>query len=135
MEMKMPEQLKLSIILPAAPETVFHAWLDSALHAEFTGSPAEVDARVGGAFSAWDGYITGEILELIPPKRIVQAWRTEFPQDAPASRLEAIFEPEGSGTCLTLVHTNIPEGQAENYRQGWDDFYFSPLQTYFSSGR
>jgi len=132
----MPEQLKLSVILLAAPETIFQAFLDSAVHAEFTGSPAAVDARVGGAFSAWDGYITGEILEINPPKRFVQAWRTtDFPQDAPDSRLEAIFEPEGSGTRLTLMHTNIPEGQAEDYRQGWDDFYFSPLQTYFSSGR
>ena len=49
-----------------------------------TGSPAEVKARVKGKFTAWDGYISGETLEMKPNIRIVQAWQTtEFPEGSP----------------------------------------------------
>ena len=47
-----------------------------------TGSPAIVDPEIGGAFEAWDGYISGRTLSLEPGRRIVQSWRTsEFAED------------------------------------------------------
>ncbi|HTX80508.1 MAG TPA: SRPBCC domain-containing protein [Longilinea sp.] len=128
----MSESLKLSIELPASPETVYHAWLDGAEHAAFTGSPARIDPRVGGKYEAWDGYISGVTQGLQPPRRIVQTWRTtEFPEDAPDSLLEVLIEPIGTGTQLTLVHTQIPDGQSKEYEQGWQDYYFEPMKAYF----
>ena len=129
----MPENMTLSTIVPASPEKVYRAWLDSAGHAAVTGSPASIDGQVGGKFTAWDGYIEGTTLELNPFSRIVQSWRTsEFPAGSPDSRLEVLLEEAGGGTRLTLVHSNIPDGQAEEYRQGWEDFYFSPMVAYFT---
>ncbi|HVP20600.1 MAG TPA: SRPBCC domain-containing protein [Anaerolineaceae bacterium] len=129
----MPETLKLSTVIPAEPEKVYLAWLDSGMHSAFTGSLAEIDNRQGGRFTAWDGYIEGTTLELQPSRRILQSWRTtEFPEASPDSLLEVLFEPEDKGTCLTLIHTNIPDGQGENYRQGWEDFYFAPMLEYFA---
>lgn len=97
-----------------------------------TGSPAKVDGRDGGAFTAWDGYIWGTFLELTPNKRILQSWRTsEFPEDAEDSQVEILLEEQNGKTKLTLVHTNIPAGQSESYRQGWEDFYFKPMREYF----
>ncbi len=130
----MSESLNLSITLPTSPETLFHAWMDSAGHSAFTGSPAEIDARPGGNFTAWDGYISGTTLELHPFNRIVQSWRTtDFPPASPDSHLEVLFESVPDGTRLTLIHTDIPDGQAEDYRQGWEDFYVTPMADYFSS--
>jgi activator of HSP90 ATPase len=124
---------ELSIILPASAEKLYSAWLTSEGHALMTGSPARVDGRIGGEFSAWDGYIFGRTLELQPPRRILQAWRTtEFPDHAPDSRLEILLKPAEGGTRLTLIHTEIPEGQQESYRQGWQDFYFTPMRIYFA---
>jgi len=98
-----------------------------------TGNPANVDVKVGGKFSAWDGYIFGSTLELEPDQRIVQAWRTtEFPEDAPDSRLEILFEEATKGTKVTLIHSDMPEDQVDSYRQGWEDFYFKPMKEYFS---
>lgn len=129
----MSESLKLSVTLPAKPEAVYQAWLSSREHGAFTGSPAEIDPAPGGAYTAWDGYILGKTLETTPYKRIVQSWRTnEFPEDSPDSRLEVLLEPVGDGTQLTLVHTGIPDGQSQMYREGWEDFYFTPMQEYFS---
>jgi len=32
-----------------------------------------------------------------------------------------------------LKQWNIPEGQAEGYESGWHDFYFTPMQEFFSN--
>jgi activator of HSP90 ATPase len=126
------ESLKLSVDLPVSPEILFHAWLDSAEHGLFTGASAEIDPQAGGKFTAWDGYISGTTLELDPPKRILQNWRTtEFAEEDPDSVLELLFESLPTGARLTLVHTGIPAGQAEMYREGWEEYYFKPMQEYF----
>jgi hypothetical protein len=36
---------------------------------------AEISREVGGAYSAYSGYITGQNLELLPDQKIVQSWR------------------------------------------------------------
>src|ERR1039457_4495251 len=100
--------------LSAPPETVYTAWLNGKQHGAFTGGKATVDARVGGALTAWDGYITGTTVELEPSHRIVQRWRTtEFPAGSPDSLLEITLRPVATGTELTLVHTEIPDGQGK----------------------
>ena len=125
-------EFELTEIFPALPQVVFDAWMSSEKHGAMTGAKAKVEARVGGAFTAWDGYLWGKTLEMERPRRIVQSWRTsEFPEDSPDSRLEILFEKVNGGTKLTLKHSNIPAEQVESYRQGWDDSYFKPMKEYF----
>jgi uncharacterized protein YndB with AHSA1/START domain len=128
------DSLEVSTLLPATPERIYEAWLDGAQHAAFTGADATGEAAVGARFTAWDGYIEGSNVELRPPSRIIQRWRTtEFPADAPDSTLTVVLEPVGdASTRLTLLQTDIPEGQGESYRQGWQDSYFEPMRRYFS---
>ncbi len=122
-----------STFLPAHPRQVYEAWLSSEGHSAMTGCPACVESGPGGKFQAWDGYISGTTLELELEHRILQAWRTtEFPPGSPDSRLEVLLEAEDGGTRLTLIHTEIPAGQAESYLQGWKDYYFDPMAEYFS---
>lgn len=118
---------------PVKPQELFKAWLSSEQHGAMTGSPADIEPRVGGAFSAWDGYITGTTLELEPGARIVQAWRTsEFPESAPDSKVEINLEAVKNGTRLTLTHSDIPAGQVESYETGWEESYFEPMRQYFA---
>lgn len=74
--------IRQKIIIPAAPNAVYEAFMDAKKHSAFTGSKATSDARAGGKFTAWDGYISGKNLELEKGKRIVQEWKTtEWPED------------------------------------------------------
>jgi len=129
----MTESIKLSATLDATPQWVYEAWLSSKEHSSFTASKALIDPKVGGRFSAWDDYISGTTVALEPYRRIVQKWRTtEFPTGAPDSRLEVLLEETGGGTRITLVHNEIPEGQGQQYKDGWRDFYFKPMKKYFA---
>ena len=131
----MADSFEISKFFPGTPTAeLFNAWLESEAHSGFTGSPARVDPGEGAEFSAWDGYISGRTLAVEPHSRILQSWRTtEFPEGSPDSQLEILFEDKGDGTQLTLIHTDIPDGQGEIYRQGWQEYYFIPMQEYFST--
>jgi activator of HSP90 ATPase len=131
--MKM-DSIRMSAVIPADPKAIYEAWMSGKGHGEMTGSGAKVTAKIGGKFTAWDGYISGTTLELKPGARIVQSWRTtEFAPGDPDSRLEVLLEKAARGTKVTLVHTDIPPGQGAEYRKGWLDFYFRPMKEYFAS--
>lgn len=124
-------EFEISEVIPATPEEVFSAWLDSEEHSKMTGSPARVSDMVGEAFEAWDGYIQGKNLELEAPIRILQSWRTsEFEDSEEDSILEVRFEAEGKGTRVTISHSNLPT-HGMQYRQGWVEAYFVPMKGYF----
>jgi activator of HSP90 ATPase len=128
----MKNEFVLTVMVNAKAETIYKAWLSTEGHAAMTGSPAKVDGTVDGDFAAWDGYIEGMFLELEKNKRIVQAWRAaEFPPEAEDSIVEILLEEEHGKTKLTIKHTNIPDGQADGYKTGWEDFYFKPMRKFF----
>jgi uncharacterized protein YndB with AHSA1/START domain len=120
------------VVLPASPEEVYDAFMDARKHSEFTGSKATCDPTVGGKFTAWDGYISGRNLELEKGKRIVQEWVTaEWPNGYPSSKLALTFRKVKGGTQVSMVHSDVPEEQADDYRQGWFDNYWNLLKDYF----
>ena len=114
------------------PVEIYDALINAKKHSAFTGAKATCVARVGGKFTAWDGYITGANLELERGRRIVQEWKTtEWPAASPPSRLVWTFAAKRGGAEVTMVHSKVPASQAESYRQGWIDYYWTPLQEYF----
>ncbi len=130
------ESFKVSASFAVSARDLYQAWLDSKQHAGFTGSGARIVPRVGGAFSAWDGYIQGKTLELVPYRRIVQAWRTtDFPDGSSDSIVEIDLDKVEGGTKLTIKHKEIPKGQGEGYKDGWRQFYFKPMKEYFGRGK
>jgi activator of HSP90 ATPase len=127
------KSIRQRVVVPATPRQVYEALLDPRIHAAFTASPAKGSQRVGGRFSACGGYISAVHRELVPGKRIVQDWSTtEWPEGAPASRLELTLKRVDKGTELRMLHSNVPASQAASYRQGWIDYYWDPLKAYFA---
>ena len=121
-----------TVAVQASPSDVYDALVTAKLHAAFTQSAATGVARVGAKFTAWDGYISGVHRELVRGEKIVQDWwTTEWPEGAEPSRLEFVLTPTRTGTRVKMVHSNVPAEQADGYRQGWVDFYWTPLKAYF----
>ena len=118
-------------VIPAAPSEVYQAWVDSDGHTKMTGSLAHALSDVGGRFDAWDGYISGENLELEPGRRIVQSWRAASYKDSDEdSQIEVTFEAVEGGTKVTLTHSNVPDDQA-SHEPGWMTHYFEPMKARF----
>ena len=126
------ESFTTSRTIPATPELLYECWIDADNHSAMTGASASSDPKLGGGFTAREGYIEGTHLELEPFTRIVQRWRTlDFPVEAPDSLLEIVLEPSNGGTLLTINHSELPDGQGDSYKLGWAESYFDPMTTYF----
>jgi activator of HSP90 ATPase len=124
---------KLSDIIPASAQAIYQAWLDSRGHTAMTGSAAKASTAVGGRFTAWGGYISGQNLELAPGKRIVQSWRTtKFTAADTDSKITVTLSPVKGGARVTLVHSDVPDSHKGYENGGWQDHYFEPMKRYFA---
>lgn len=117
----------------AGPEEVFEALMDPARHSQFSGAPAQIERRPGGAFSLYGGHLTGKTLELKPHERIVQQWRASDWPEGHASRLTFDLQPIDGGrqTQLSMTHSDVPADQFDGINQGWRTHYWSKMAPYF----
>lgn len=103
----------------APPEAVYRAHVDPELIQQWMLGPdgwtmpvCIHEPKVGGKLRyEWsDGkgggfFLTGEILELEPPQRIVHVERMHLPDPTPDNHIVTTFTPDGSGTLLTMRMT------------------------------
>ena len=108
----------------APPEAVYRAHTDPELIQRWMLGPEGwtmpvciCEAKPGGKmrFEWTNGkgqgfYLTGECLEVEPNRRVVHVERMHMPDPTPDNRVETTFEPDGSGTLLTLRMT-LPDAQ------------------------
>ena len=71
----MGKSINQSVVIKASPRTVFQMLIDPRKHSKFTGMKATLEHKVGGKFTAYGKDLAGFTLEVIPNKKIVQAWR------------------------------------------------------------
>jgi uncharacterized protein YndB with AHSA1/START domain len=125
--------IKQAVLIDATPLEVYEAYVDPKKHAAFTGQITTGAPKVGGKFTAGDGYIAGKYLALERGKRILHEWTTtEWPKGYPVSILELTLKAKGKKTELTMVHSKVPEDQVDYYAEGWKEYYWKPLQEYFA---
>ena len=124
----MSKLLRQTVTFKASPHEVYEALMDSRKHARFSQGAAKISRKVGGAISAYDGYITGSNLELVSDQKIVQAWHGSDWPDGHMSKVTFRLMPVPAGTRLSFTHSNVPDKEVENIQQGWIDNYWVPMK-------
>jgi uncharacterized protein YndB with AHSA1/START domain len=108
----------------APPEAVYRAHTDPELIQKWLLGPegwtmpvCVSEARPGGKIRyEWSNgkgkgfYLTGEYVELEPPRRIVHVERMYLPDPTPDNRAETTFEADGEGTLMT-IRMMLPNAQ------------------------
>jgi uncharacterized protein YndB with AHSA1/START domain len=109
----------------ASPEAVYRAHTDPKLVQKWLLGPEGwtmpvciCEARPGGNFRyEWANgkgegfYITGEFVSLEPYSRIVHVERMYLPDPTPDNHIETRFDPDGTGTLMTMRMT-LPNAEA-----------------------
>ena len=90
-------------------------------------APTQIDARPGGAFILFGGFITGFNLELVSDSRLVQAWRSAGWKPGEYSIARFVLESHGATTRLVFDHTGFPAEDAAHLAAGWQGNYWTPL--------
>lgn len=124
-------EFTIKTTIKTTAKEIYKSWLSTQRHTKMTGETAYVSDKVGDAFTAEDGNITGKNLELEPYYKIVQSWRSEkFNEQDEDSKIVVILNEHDGETELTLTHTNVPES-CDHYEEAWNTHYFKPMKAYF----
>ena len=126
--------IRQSVTLPAAAETLFNMYLDPAAHEAFSGFPVTIGSVAGAAFRAFDGQLSGMMLDVVRPRLIVQSWRsTNFIDADPDSTLILLFEPAIDDPLpgrIELIHLDVPDHDFQGVMEGWQKYYWTPWRAY-----
>jgi activator of HSP90 ATPase len=115
------------ITLGAAPARIYEALVDAARFGALSGAPASGASSEGAPFSLFGGHITGRHVELVPGKRVVQAWRAKTWPEGLYSIVRFELETVGAGTKLVFDHDAFPPDMAEHLAKGWQTNYWDHL--------
>ncbi len=117
-------RVERAVEIQASCETVFRYFTDSTLWAKWWGAGSTIEPHVGGRIyirhpNAVE--VVGEVLEIVPPDRIVFTWGNASGQPIPAggSRVTIVLEATGFATTLHLLHEFADQALRDEHVQGW----------------
>jgi len=129
----MCKTIKQKVKFKAAPATVYELLADSKKHSAVTGKKASISRKIGGTFSAAVNRSSGVNVDLVPGKRIVQAWRdARFPEGIFSMAAFTLAATSDGGTELVLTHRGVPKALIPETEQKWRDLYWDRIRAYLA---
>ena len=126
--------IRQTLVLPASAERLFEMYLDPSTHQAITGAPVDIGDERGSKFQAFNGALTGTVLEVVKPRLIIQSWRSNaFKTEDPDSTLILSFTPEDDSGRIDLIHLDVPDHDYDGVTQGWEKYYWAPWREYLAS--
>jgi len=123
--------IRQTVTIAAPPKRVYEALVDEKKHAKFTGNPATISRKVGGAFTCYGGYIEGFNLALVKSKMIVQAWRSKnWPKGTYSIVTFTLARKAGGKTRLSFTQAGLPASDVREKTKGWRKAYWKPLKAH-----
>jgi len=119
------KEFKKRYLLNATPKDVYNAITNPLMIEIWTGEPVVMSTEPGSEFEIWDAAITGQNLEFIEDKLIVQKW---FFGEEVDSIVTIKLHADRKGTLVELHQTNIPDEAFDNMVDGWDQDYFGNIR-------
>jgi uncharacterized protein YndB with AHSA1/START domain len=116
------------VTINASPSVVYGILTGSKDFAQMTGGrAADISAEAGGAASMFGGDIRARNVELVPGKRVVQAWRSKAWPEGVYSIVRFELSPQGKVTKLVFDQSGHPEDAQQMLEGGWAKMYWEPM--------
>lgn len=125
----MCKTIKQKVRFKAAPTTIYGLLSDSRRRSALTGRKAAISRNVGGTFSTDNGHVTGVNVDLVPGKRLVQAWRRDdFPEGVYSMAAITLAPTASGGTELVLTHRGVPKHLIPETEAYWRRVYWERMK-------
>jgi len=121
---------KKTFRINAEPSDIYSALTNPLTIELWSGYPAEMSTEPGSDFSLWEGDITGKNLEFIQDRKVVQEWY--FGDQSEKSIVTISISADGENSFVTVEHTNIPDDEFSQIAEGWREFYFGAITSFFN---
>ncbi len=123
--------LELELFLSGKPVRVMQLLTDPVLIRKWSGEDGIAEAKEGGKFEMFDGWVTGKVLKATDNELVVTWLPADWEEGAAPSQVSFWLKPYASGTQLKLRHTGFPnEKERDSHKSGWSDFYFDPMEDF-----
>jgi len=100
----------------------------------FTQGPCKLDVKKGGKFELFSGNISGEFIELVPNKKIVQRWRQKWWLEGHYSTVTMDINQKDDCTEVNVVQESVPSTEVETTQEGWRRYYWESIKRTFGFG-
>lgn len=111
------------------PARVYQLLTDSKQHTRLTGQKAVIGNKVGASFSTHGGRVSGIVVDLVPGRRVVQAWRSkDFPVGAFSMAAFELSPTDDGGTQLVLTHRGVPKALIPKVEADWKATYWEKIR-------
>ncbi|HZP19585.1 MAG TPA: SRPBCC domain-containing protein [Bauldia sp.] len=116
------------VTIDASPTAVYGLLTSSADFTRMTGGrEAKISREPGGASTMFGGDISAVNVEMVPGKRLVQAWRSQAWPEGVYSIVRFELAPAGKGTKLAFDQAGHPDSAQEMLAGGWSKMYWEPM--------
>jgi activator of HSP90 ATPase len=132
------ESIHQEVVIKATAGRIYEALTDANQFTKVTtfspvmnAAPARIGRAEGESFTLFGGHIVGRHVELVPSRRIVQAWRVVDWDAGVYSIARFDLIDRDRETTIVFDHIGFPNGKAEHLAEGWRLNYWEPLEKYF----
>lgn len=130
----MCKTIKQKVKFPAPPLTIYGLLTNAKQHRAFTGKAASMEEVIGRRFASYGGTRSGIIVDLLPGKRVVQAWRERsFPDGIFSMATFHLVATRGGGTELTLTHRGVPKELIPRISLEWRELYWDKMKAFLTA--
>ncbi len=117
------------VTIEATPAAVYGVLTSSEDFTKMTGGrAAKISKDAGGAVSLFGGDIAARNIELVPGKRVVQAWRSQSWPEGVYSLVTFALAAAGKGTKITFTQAGHPAEAQQMLEGGWQQMYWGPMK-------
>lgn len=117
------------VTINASPAAVYGVLTDSREFSRMTGGKAaEISKEPGGEVSLFGGDIRARNIELVPGKRVVQAWRSQSWPEGIYSIVKFELSPAGDKSRLVFDQAGHPDDAQQLLEGGWQKMYWDPME-------
>jgi uncharacterized protein YndB with AHSA1/START domain len=121
------------VTIKGSPKAVFEILTQAAKFKKMTGGrDATISKEAGGEVSLFGGGIQARNIELIPGKRVVQAWRAADWPEGVYSIVRFELVADGALTKLAFDQTGHPPEAESHLADGWHKMYWAPMNAMLS---
>ncbi len=124
-------------LFQAQPLEVFNLLATSKGHKAFTGYPARITPKKGSNFSVYDYSLNGIVVKVVKNKQLTLSWQCEMKgwPKTHYSQVDFTLIKTKTGTKLSFKQTGVPSSCYADIRDGWKEYYWTPIKDYLAKNK
>lgn len=120
--------IHVSAQLAVSAQDLWELLTNSARIPMWSKSPAQLTLSQGANYSLFGGNITGAVVEVDAPRRLVQTWRVPQWPAGHFGRLTTSLTQGDDSTTLDLTLAGVPSGEEDAAEAGLQNYYIRGLK-------